>query len=129
MSCKIDGNAGVWDRGNVIAVSAGCECMGDTCGSGVVSSAYDELDMSMVRGLKGVDVGGVWDMCLCLGCGGVGAVGGMGGWPVSGSGRVVGVMSVCVMSPDSLCRLQLQLSVYCARRIPAHLQCTQCLIL
>ena len=35
---------------------------------------------------------------------------------------------VCV-SPDSLCRLQVQVSVYCARRIPAHLRCTQCSIL
>ena len=26
------------------------------------------------------------------------------------------------MSPDSLCRCQVQVSVYCARRIPAHLR-------
>ena len=30
---------------------------------------------------------------------------------------------------DSLCRLKIQVSVYCARRIPAHLMCTQCSIL
>ena len=32
------------------------------------------------------------------------------------------------MSPDSLCRWQVHVSVYCARRIPAHLWCTQCSI-
>ena len=30
------------------------------------------------------------------------------------------------MSLDSLCRWQVQVSVYCAWRIPAHLRCTQC---
>ena len=33
------------------------------------------------------------------------------------------------MSLDSLCRWQVQLSVYCALWIPAHLRCTQCSIL
>ena len=33
------------------------------------------------------------------------------------------------MSLDSLCRWQVQVSVYCAWRIPAHLMCTQCSIL
>ena len=33
------------------------------------------------------------------------------------------------MSLDSLCRWQVHVSVYCAWRIPAHLMCTQCLIL
>ena len=33
------------------------------------------------------------------------------------------------MSPDSLCRLQVQVSVYCSWWIPAHLKCTQCSIL
>ena len=33
------------------------------------------------------------------------------------------------MSLDSLCRWQVQVSVYCAWRIPAHLKCTQCSIL
>ena len=37
----------------------------------------------------------------------------MGGW--------CGVMSVCVVSLDYLCRWQVQVSVYCASRIPAHL--------
>ena len=36
---------------------------------------------------------GKWDMCLCFGCGGVGGVGGEWG----------GVMSVSVVSRDSLC--------------------------
>ena len=33
------------------------------------------------------------------------------------------------MSPDSLCRWKVQVSVYCARRIAAHLGCTQCSML
>ena len=33
------------------------------------------------------------------------------------------------MSLDSLCRWQVQVSVYCAWRIPAHLRCTQCSIM
>ena len=33
------------------------------------------------------------------------------------------------MSLDSLCRWQVQVSVYCAWGIPAHLRCTQCSIL
>ena len=33
------------------------------------------------------------------------------------------------MSLDSLCRWQVQVSVYCDWRIPAHLRCTQCSIL
>ena len=33
------------------------------------------------------------------------------------------------MSLDSLCRWQVQVSGYCAWRIPAHLRCTQCSIL
>ena len=53
-------------------------------------------------------VGGEW----------VGSLGhGLGGWG--------GVMSVCVVSLDFQCRWQVQVSVYCARLIPAHLRCTQ----
>ena len=33
------------------------------------------------------------------------------------------------MSLDYLCRWQVQVSVYCVWRIPAHLSCTQCSIL
>ena len=68
---------------------------------------------------------GKWDMCLCFGCGGVGGV--RGEW-VGGLGQC-GVMSVCVGSLGSLCRWQVQVSVYCARLIPAHIRCTQCSIL
>ena len=39
------------------------------------------------------------------------------------------VMSVSGLSLDSLCRWQVQVSVYCVWRIPAHLRCTQCSIL
>ena len=42
-------------------------CMSGTCGSGVLSSTGDVLEMSVVRG-----VGGVCDMCMCLARGGGG---------------------------------------------------------
>ena len=89
------------DGGGVVVVSAGCEYMGGTRGSGVVSSTDDMLEMSVVRGVRSVGgvgelcicldrawwevwwvrglgfgftnpvgTGGVWDVCLCLGCGG-----------------------------------------------------------
>ena len=44
--------------------------MGDTCGSGIVSSAADVLWMSVVRGMRGI--GGVCEMCMCLALGSVG---------------------------------------------------------
>ena len=109
--------------------------MGGTRGSGVLASAGDVLEMSVMRGAGGVCdmcmclargvVGGVggewvtglglgftnsggtwgkWDICLCFGCGSVGGVGKewvgglcqvLGGWG--------GVMSLCVVSLDSLC--------------------------
>ena len=77
-----------------------------------------------VRGLgfgftNPVETGGVWDECLCLGCGGVGGLGGVVMVCVGG------VMYVCVVSLDYLCRWQVHLSVFCSRRIPAHLRCTQ----
>ena len=56
-------------------MSAGFDCMGGTCGSGV-SSADNVLEMSVVRGARAV--GGVCAMCMfCLGagCGGVGGCG------------------------------------------------------
>ena len=37
-------------------------------------------------------------------------------------------MSVRGVCLDSLCRWHVQVSVYCAWRIPAHLRCTQCSI-
>ena len=38
-------------------------------------------------------------------------------------------MSVFVVSVDYWCRWQVHVSVYCARRIPAHHSCIQCSIL
>ena len=61
LGCEGDRNAGV------VAVSA---YMGGTRGSGVLSSAGDVLEMSVVSG-----VGGVCDMCICLARGMVGGVG------------------------------------------------------
>ena len=51
------------------------------------------------------------------------------GGSVQGLGGMDSVMSMCVVSLDYLWRWQVQVSVYCARRIPAHLRCTQCSIL
>ena len=59
--CEGDSNAGVGSGGGVVVVSA---YMGGTCGSGVLSSAGDVPEMSVV-------VGGVCDMCMCLARGGV----------------------------------------------------------
>ena len=40
------------------------------------------------------------------------------------------VLCLCELSSlDSLCRWQVQVYVYCAWQIPAHLRCTQCSIL
>ena len=58
LGCEGDGNAGVGSGGGVVAVSA---YMGGTRDSGVLTSACDVLEMSVVR-----DVGGVCDMCMCL---------------------------------------------------------------
>ena len=59
----------VWGPGGgVVAVSA---YMGGIRGSGVLASAGDVLEMSVV-----IRVGGVCDMCMCLARGRVGGVGG-----------------------------------------------------
>ena len=136
----------VWGLGEV-AVSA---CMSGTRGSGVLSSTGDVL----VRGVGGVcmclarggvggeggewmrelglgftnplGTGGVLDMCLCFGCGGVG---GEGGEWVGGLDKGRERWCYVCVSLDSLCRWQVQVSVYCAWRIPVHLRCTQCSIL
>ena len=132
--------------------------MSGTRGSGVLSNTGGVLEMSVVRGVGGVcamcmclargsvggegvewmrelgldftnpvRTGGVLDECLCFGYGGVGGewVGGLD----QGRERWGGVMSVRGVSLDSLCRWQVQVSVYCAWWIPAHLRCTQCSIL
>ena len=56
--CEGDGNAGVGSGLYMVVVSA---YMCGTRGSGVLSSACDVLEMSVVRG-----VDGVCDMCMCL---------------------------------------------------------------
>ena len=150
--CEGDVNAGMRFGGGVVAVRAYL---------GVLASAGDVLEISVMRGVGGVydmciclgrgGVGGdrgewvtrlglgltnsggtwgKWNMCLCFGCDGVCSVGGewmgvldqgMGGWG--------GNMYVCVVSLDYLCWWQVQVYVYCARQIPAHLRNTQCSIL
>ena len=51
LGCECDGNASVRSGGGVVTVSA---YMGDTRGSGVLSSACDVVEMSVVRGVCGV---------------------------------------------------------------------------
>ena len=66
--CESDGSAGVGFVGGVVTVSA---YISGTRGSGVLASAGDVLEKSVVRG-----VGGVYDICMCLALGGVGGFGG-----------------------------------------------------
>ena len=115
-----------------------------------MSIGANVLGMNVVRGMKGV--GGV---CMCLARGGVWGEG--VDWILGFTNPVGtrGVLDVCLccrgvcrewlgclehgmgrtgwcyvcVSLDSLCRWQVQLSVYCARRIPAHLRCNQCSVL
>ena len=61
--------------------------VGDTRGSGIVSSAADVLWMSVVRGMRGV--GGVCEMCMCLARGGV-----VGEW-MRGLGLFLGLYQFC----------------------------------
>ena len=116
--------------GGVVPLSA---YMGGTRGSGVLASACDVLEISVVRGVGGLcdmymcfarggvgGVGGEWVTGLGLGftnsgvtwgkwglCFGYGGVGGVSGEWVGGLGQGLGewggVMSVRVVSLDSLC--------------------------
>ena len=92
LGCEGDGNAGVGSGRGVVAASA---YMGGICGSGVLSSACDMLEMSVVRG-----VCGVCDMCMCLARGGVGGV--VGEWVTglslgfTNSGETWGKWDMCL---------------------------------
>ena len=116
LGCKGDGNAGVGSGGGVVAFSA---YMGGTRGSGVLSSAGFGLYQFWMN------MGKVGYVCVLVAV--VWVVLGGGAWG-SREGRVF-VMSVCVVNLDYLCLWQVQVSVYCDRRIPAHLRCTQCSII
>ena len=61
LGCEGDCNAGMGSVRGGVAVSA---YMGSTRGSGVLSSAGDVLEMSVVRG-----VGGVYVVCVWVGAG------------------------------------------------------------
>ena len=101
--CEGDSNAGMENRGGVVAMSTMNEYVGRSHGSDIVSTAVDVLGMSVVLGMggvcmfgsgwcgscgaesiRGLDLGvsnpeerlGVLDVCLCLGYGGVGGIGG-----------------------------------------------------
>ena len=108
--CEGDGNSGVRDGVGVVEVSA--EYVGGRHDSGIVSSAADVLGMSVV-----CETGGVLDMCLCNNRGWYRW--GVGKGIRTGPGRV-GWCYVCVtVSPDSLRRWHVQVSVYCAWKIPS----------
>ena len=62
----------------------------------------------------------MWVLCLVFG---LRLCGGGGGGSVALEGWCC-VMSVFVVSLDSLCISQVQVSVYCAKRIHVHLRCT-----
>ena len=82
-------------------------------------------------GLGFINPVGAWrvlDVCLCLGCGGVDGREWVRGL-YQGRERWGGVISMWGVSLDSLCRLQVQVSVYCASRMSAHLRCTLCSIM
>ena len=74
--CEGYGNASVGNVGGVVSVSAGIEYMGGTRGSGIVSSVDDVLEMSVVRGMRGVGhhhhiVSSNYllpSLCACLNC-------------------------------------------------------------
>ena len=67
--------------------------MGGTRGSGVLSSAGDVLEMSVVSG-----VGGVGDKCICLARGMVGGIGGVWvtGLGFTNSGGTWGKWDMCL---------------------------------
>ena len=63
--CKGDGIAEVGDGEGV-----GYEYMNGTRGSSIVSSTDAVLEVSVIRGMRGVS--GVCEVCMCLARGGVG---------------------------------------------------------
>ena len=67
--CEGDGHDDVDAGEGVVAVKAWCEDMRGRRGSGIVSSAYDVLEMSVVHGVRGVR--GWCEMFMCLVLGGV----------------------------------------------------------
>ena len=75
-------SAGRCGSGGGVAVLSAGRC--DTRGSGVVSSAVDLLDMSVVCGLRGI--GGVCEMCMCLA---------WGRWDVCGKRIGFGLYQFC----------------------------------
>ena len=142
----------MWRPGEcAVAVGAAYEYMGSTHSSGSVlemsvvrgvRGVVCEMCMCLFRGGVGVvgrlgeRVGfGIHQSCRNRSIVGRASVFGLRwyGWCCGGRGvcglikGLVGgdVMSVCGVSLDSLWKWQVQVSVYCGRRIPAHLMCTQ----
>ena len=57
-----DNNTGGEDGGGLVVMSAEHEYMGGTCGSGSVSCADYMIEISLVRGMRGV--GGLCEICM-----------------------------------------------------------------
>ena len=70
IECEGYRNAGEGEGGGVVAVNAGCECMGGTRGTRGTDIV---LEMRVLRGVRGV--GGVCEIWICLARGGVRRVG------------------------------------------------------
>ena len=122
--------------------------VGGTRGSVIGSSAAGVLGISVVREKR--EVGGVYEMCMCLARGGVGGKGGewmrglglgftnpvetggvclcLGCGSVGGVGGEWGVGMVLSAESGWVVLRLFQVSAYCARRIPEHLRCIQCSI-
>ena len=117
--------------------------MGCICGSGIMSSVYDVLEMSLVRGVR--VVGRVCKICMCLGwvemlgewvrgllfrlyqsCGNMGSVRCVSLFGLRWCGMYWGggvcvwqgglVLCLFAVRMDYACRWQVQISVYCDRR-------------
>ena len=67
-----------------------------------------------------VGTGGVLDVCMCLGYSGV-----CREW-LGGLDQCLEMWCYVYVSLNYLCISQVQVSVYCAKMIPAHLRCIQC---
>ena len=109
-------SAGVGNRRGVVSVSVGHEYMGGTHGSGIVFSADDVLEMSLVCGMTERNWWSVWNE---FGLGWDERI----GFGLYQTGGYRGSVSL------GLCLWPVQVSVYCARQIPVHFWCTQCPIL
>ena len=110
------------------------DCVTCECARGVVGDVGGEWVTGLGLGFPILEEHGESGICVCVLVAAVWVVLGESRWVDwnglgQGLGGWGGVKSVYVVSLDCLCGWQVQVSVYCARRIPAHLWCTQCSIM